>query len=128
MPIQDLDNPIIIQIPVTISSQNNIIYQCKYWDDASGEWSTEGVNSVWVEDNFGGGHVTCLTSHLTTFAVFTEDTPIVTTTASSITTTSSSGKSMVKCCAYSQIYYFEVKDVVRPVCVLIMSLQNTYIL
>ena len=51
------------------------------------------MNSVWVEDNFGGGHVTCLTSHLTTFAVFAGDTPVVTTTASSITTISS-GKSV----------------------------------
>ncbi|XP_072046057.1 uncharacterized protein [Amphiura filiformis] len=71
--IQSLSDPISVTIPIT---QQSVTYECKFWDKTREEWSTDGVQS----NTDTQGVVTCQTTHLSIFAVFTGDDPLPTTT------------------------------------------------
>lgn len=56
--------PITIRLPA--SGGSTAAKVCKYFDTTSGKWSTEGVSTVLHDD----GSLTCLTTHLSSFAPF----------------------------------------------------------
>jgi len=78
--ITDLASPITVNLTIN-SPTGGMMYTCKYWDDATSAWSTEGVTSIENDDNT----VQCQSTHLSTFSVFAS--PIPTTDAPTVATT-----------------------------------------
>ena len=58
------DNGRCVCPPSFIDANCSIEVNCQYWDEATSEWSTKGVQSVLSED---GSRVLCKSSHLTDF-------------------------------------------------------------
>ena len=73
--LKDLSVPIRIVFPIVhdnstagpMSVQEQTLMRCSYWDVTAGHWSTDGLSTL-----VNGSTVTCLTNHLTLFAVVYE--------------------------------------------------------
>ena len=62
--ISNLTNPIQIQIPKTKNADANYTFSCKYWNETTSQWSTDGVTLVSESAQI----ITCNVTHLTDFA------------------------------------------------------------
>eukprot|EP01119_Soliformovum_irregulare_P010198 TRINITY_DN2498_c0_g1_i11.p1 TRINITY_DN2498_c0_g1~~TRINITY_DN2498_c0_g1_i11.p1 ORF type:complete len:573 (-),score=198.53 TRINITY_DN2498_c0_g1_i11:39-1757(-) len=73
--IQDLQDDIVITVPLTGGSENGTA-QCLYWDDDMLRWSDYGCHVIDVVDDL----VFCGCNHLTEFALATTDFTLATNT------------------------------------------------
>ena len=71
--IQNLKSPISVSIPISTTQEEDVTYQCKFWDKTMKTWSTSGVDS---SADYQRGVIT----HLSTFAVFSTNHVLTTTT------------------------------------------------
>ncbi|XP_070543690.1 uncharacterized protein [Ptychodera flava] len=68
--ITDLATP--IKMNLTINSPDGTkLYTCKYWDEDTGAWSTDGVTTVEIDSST----VECQMNHLSEFSAFSSDPP-----------------------------------------------------
>jgi len=77
--VTGLEDPITIGVAMNdetdFAKQEPIDFKCMYYDDVTGDWSDEGMVTVFNEDTQS---FACTSSHLTDFAVmYNEPTPIV---------------------------------------------------
>ncbi|XP_071851765.1 uncharacterized protein [Apostichopus japonicus] len=79
--VDGLSSKISLSLPVT-SFNADEPYACRYWDDVTDSWSSEGVETV-VDSSTGT--VQCRTSHLSAFVVVIDDTSSGVTSSSDVT-------------------------------------------